>query len=112
MIALAKPCQDYVWTMRDKTKIRVGDMTHTHLKNTIGHVKRAIGRHEAEIDAASSYNGGDEAMRCAEISANEAHRKANQGRGWLTVLTAEQDRRSNLSTAEEALEIMQEGIDA
>jgi hypothetical protein len=100
--------EDITWTMRDKTKIRLGDMTHRHLANTIRMVKRDITRHEREIDAAASYVGGDMAMMAAEQSADSAVRKADNARMWLTALMAEKKRRANLSTVDDAIAIMQE----
>lgn len=102
--------QDVLWMRRDKTKIRLGDMTHTHLANTIKMVKRRMDKCAAEIDACYSYFGGDHAMDAAEASANAAHRKLNDAMAWEEVMKREQKRRASLSTVDDAMAIMQEAM--
>lgn len=99
-----------IWVQRDKTQIRLGDMTHSHLANAIKMIDRQIEKHAAEIDACYAFSGGDHAMDLAEQSANAASNKLNIAMAWKEMLTREQKRRASLSTGDDAISIMQEAL--
>ena len=99
-----------IWTCRDKTKIAITEMTHTHLANTIQMLRRDIERLEAEVDACFGYSGGEMAEMYAEQAADEAYRKLHNKRAWLSVMLAEHQRREGLSTVDDAISVMQEAL--
>ena len=51
--------QDVPWVMRDKRKIRLGDMTDSHLANAIRMLRRKIEKLWDEMGAGYSYIGGN-----------------------------------------------------
>lgn len=46
--------KDYIWTMRDGTKIKVGDMSTSHVINSIKMMKRSLDKWSEEEAAAWS----------------------------------------------------------
>ena len=46
--------KDYIWTMKDDTQVKVGDMSTSHIINSIKLMKRALEHWSAEESAAWS----------------------------------------------------------
>lgn len=54
--------QDCVWSQRDGTRIKLGEMTDTHLMNTHKLLMRQVDRHYGEAEAALCYSGNPDSM--------------------------------------------------
>lgn len=102
--------QDIRWRMKNGRLIRIGDMSHRHLHNTIRMLKRQRDTWQDKADAAASYPGNPdgEGAREADLAMDRAFDKVHEKTAWLERLYAEVHRRQNLSTGDEAIEIMQE----
>lgn len=54
--------QDILWIQRDRTTIRLGDMSDSHLANAIRMCRRIADKHMTEMGAAYSYPGNPDGM--------------------------------------------------
>ncbi len=83
-----------IWTTRTGEKIRIRDLTDTHLRNIIALIERRLKDAEAEIDAGYSYSGsGEMAQYYACGFADDACRKYGSLRMCLEKLKEELARR-------------------
>ena len=91
--------QDVLWTMRDKRQIRLGDMTDSHIANTIRMLKRQQDRHMENCAAGYSYcswfgnNPDSMGAYYAEIEADHEGDKAGELANKIHVFMDELRRR-------------------
>ena len=101
---------DYVWTTKYGYQIPVREMTHTHLKNTIRHLKRMAAKFESQVDSCYGFTGGEMAAREAMIQADHYSDLLNGVYQWLGVMLNEVKRREKLQSGDDAIAVMQEKI--
>lgn len=72
--------QDVLWTMRDKTQIRLGDMEDSHIANCIRMLRRKAERHMDNCAWGYSYPGNPDSMGSyyAEIEADQEGNRARE----------------------------------
>lgn len=100
--------EDILWTKADKTKIRLGDMSHEHLNRTLLMIQRNITRHEDEIEACYGYNGGEMAEMYALHAADAVEEKLHRAQSWEAAFITEIARRAGLSSISDAIAVLQE----
>jgi hypothetical protein len=87
---------DVIWQTKDGTRIRLGDVTDSHLQNIIQHLEERRARFQAEADAAASYGGSPDGMAAyyADCAMDQAFDKVWKTDRWLELMHMMRRRRA------------------
>lgn len=77
---------DIIWTTKDGTKIRLGDMETSHLDNCAKMLKRQAESNEYNAMSAWSYSGGDMAEYYASQEGDGLMDKALRQRRFISLI--------------------------
>lgn len=82
------------WVTKDGKRVKVTEMTDSHLRNTLAFMERKVESLWEEYDAAANYPGqGEMACYYADCAADEALDHVNDAKYWVEVFKEEIKRR-------------------